>query len=303
MKLLILGHHGQLATHLRALAPDAECWGREALDLTSDASTVAQRILEARPSAIINAAAYTAVDKAETERAAAWAVNVTAVAAVARAAEQLAAPLVHFSTDYVFNGQSTEPYTPTDPVAPLGVYGATKLAGELAVTTLCRSGWTLRTSWVFSEHGSNFVKTMLRLGSERSTVNVVSDQHGRPSYAGDLAVLALRLVEAAKAGTLPHTPGLYHVGAGPVTTWHGFAQQIFDRAAAVGLLTKAPQVQAITTSEYPTPARRPLHAVLAPSTDFQATLGRLPDWPDALERTLSALARGLECADERQPSA
>ena len=303
MKLLILGRHGQLATHLRALAPEAECWGRETLDLAGDAASIEQRLVQARPSAIINAAAYTAVDKAETERAAAWAVNVTAVAAVARAAEQLAVPLVHFSTDYVFDGQNTAPYAPADPVAPLGVYGATKLAGELAVATLCRSGWTLRTSWVFSEHGSNFVKTMLRLGAERSTLNVVSDQYGRPSYAGDLAVLALRLVEAAKAGALPHTPGLYHVGAGPVTTWYGFAQQIFDRAAALGLLTKTPQVQAIQTSAYPTPARRPLHAVLAPSTDFQAVLGGFPDWPDALERTLSALARGLECTDERQPSA
>lgn len=303
MKLLILGRHGQLATHLQALAPAAECWGRDALDLAADAATVEQRILEARPSAIINAAAYTAVDKAETERAAAWAVNVTAVAAVARAAERLAVPLVHFSTDYVFDGQSTEPYTPTDPVAPLGVYGATKLGGELAVATLCRSGWILRTSWVFSEHGSNFVKTMLRLGAERSTLNVVADQHGRPSYAGDLAALALRLVEAAAAGTLPHSPGCYHLGAGPATTWHAFAQEIFARAKALGLLTQAPQVQAINTTEYPTPARRPSHAVLAPSHDFQATLGGLPDWRDALERTLSALARGLECPDDRQPPA
>lgn len=301
MTLLILGRHGQLATHLRALAPEARCWGRQELDLTSNAANIEQHILRARPEAIINAAAYTAVDRAESDPASAWAVNVTAVAAIARAAEQLAVPLVHFSTDYVFDGRSTEPYTPADRVAPLSVYGKTKLAGELAVSTLCGSGWILRTSWVFSEYGNNFVKTMLRLGAERSSLDVVTDQYGRPSYAGDLASLALRLVTAAKAGTLQHFPGLYHLGAGPAVTWHAFAEEIFEMSTRLGLLATAPTVHAIKTSGYPTPARRPLHAVLAPSGDFQAGLGGLADWRDGLASTLSALACGVRLRDEREP--
>ncbi|MCC5863403.1 MAG: dTDP-4-dehydrorhamnose reductase, partial [Gammaproteobacteria bacterium] len=240
MKLLILGRHGQIATHLRELAPDALCWGRDTLDLTGTPETIEQRILEARPQAIINAAAYTAVDRAETESAQAWAINATAVVAIAQAAERLAVPLVHFSTDYVFDGRSTVPYTPDDPVCPLGIYGATKLAGELAVTSLCRSAWVLRTSWVFSEHGSNFVKTMLRLGAERATLSVVADQHGRPSHAGGLAAIALRLAEQAASGSLPAPPGCYHLGAGPATTWHAFAGEIFARARALGLLERTP---------------------------------------------------------------
>lgn len=301
MKLLVLGRNGQLATHLRTLAPEATCWGRDDLDLaTATSAALETAIARENPAAIVNAAAYTAVDRAESEPLQAWALNAAAPAAIARAAAALNVPLVHFSTDYVFNGQASAPLRPGDPVAPLGVYGATKLAGELAVATLYRKAWILRCSWVFSEHGGNFVKTMLRLGAQHQTLRVVADQHGRPSYAGDLASFALRLLEAAAAGESTPPAGLYHLGSGPDTTWHGFAQQIFEHAAALGLLERTPQVQAITTEEFPTPARRPRYCVLAPSEDLQNAVGGLPDWRSGLERALSALARSPTSSDERQ---
>ncbi|MCC5869623.1 MAG: dTDP-4-dehydrorhamnose reductase [Gammaproteobacteria bacterium] len=293
MKLLILGRQGQIATHLRELAPDAVCWGRSDLDLGANAADIEARILAAAPDAIINAAAYTAVDRAESERAQAWALNAAAPAAIARAAEHLGVPLIHFSTEYVFDGRQQAPYAPDAPVAPLGVYGATKLAGELAVANLCRTGWILRCSWVFSEHGSNFVKTMLRLGAERDALTVVADQTGRPTYAGDLASLALKLAIAAARNEFSLPAGLYHLGSGPDTTWHDFAKLIFEEACAHGLMERLPDVRAISTAEYPTPAKRPLAAVLAPSRNLQAALGELPDWRSGLARTISELSRQL----------
>jgi dTDP-4-dehydrorhamnose reductase len=285
MTTLVLGSTGQLATHLRELWPAATFWSRADADL-ADPRSLRAKIESGRPTAIVIAAAYTAVDKAESEPELAWRVNAEAPAEIARAAAALDVPLVHVSTDYVFDGKATAPYTETDPVAPLNVYGRSKLGGELAVASIARCYWILRTSWVFSEHGHNFVKTMLRLGRERDRLSVVADQIGRPTYAGDLARLVDVLLGPG-AAAVPY--GLHHVGGGPVTSWHGFAGSIFGEAVARGLLSRAPDVASIPTSAYPTPAQRPLHSVLAPSTALAAAAASLGDWPRGLARCLDSL--------------
>jgi len=285
MTTLVLGSTGQLASHLRELWPTATFWSRTDADL-ADPPTLRRKLESARPSAIVVAAAYTAVDKAESEPELAWRVNAEAPAEVARAAATLDVPLVHVSTDYVFDGTKTTPYVETDAVAPLNVYGRSKLGGELAVASIAKRYWILRTSWVFSEHGHNFVKTMLRLGRERDRLGVVADQTGRPTYAGDLAQVIAALLAPAQPA-VPH--GLHHVGGGPVTSWHGFATSIFERACALGLLPTPPQVQAIATSAYPTPARRPACSVLQPGATLGAALTGQPDWVAGLETCLNAL--------------
>ena len=306
MSIVVLGCHGQLARHLAACfagtAPEAMFWGRETVDLAEPTAPAALEaaLLEAAPRAIINAAAYTAVDQAESDPETAWRINAEAPAAAARAASRLGAALVHVSTDYVFDGLAAEPYAEDAPTRPLGVYGATKLAGELAVRSLCPQHWILRTSWVFSEHGHNFMKTMLRLARERSTLRVVDDQHGRPTYAGHLAELIAALAAGLTApqdpaGDRPGLPatlpfGTWHATGGEITTWRGFAARIFAAAVDAGLLDAAPEVIGITTAEYPTPALRPARAVLAPSREITA-LEQAPDfdWHAGLAAALAAL--------------
>lgn len=285
MTTLVLGSTGQLATHLRELWPQAMFWSRADADLANPRSLRA-KIESARPGAIVIAAAYTAVDKAESEPELAWRVNAEAPAEIARAATILDVPLVHVSTDYVLDGKTSEPYVETDPVAPVNVYGRSKLGGELAVASISKRYWILRTSWVFSEHGHNFVKTMLRLGRERDRLTVVADQIGRPTYAGDLARV-IDLLLGPAGGAVPF--GLHHVGGGPVTSWHGFAGAIFAEAVARGLLARAPEVAAIPTSAYPAPAQRPLHSVLAPSPALATAASGLVDWPRGLVRCLEGL--------------
>ena len=263
MSIIVLGKSGQLASHLRDLMPEAQFWGRERFDI-SDTRGLEAALLHACPSAIINAAAYTAVDRAESEPALAWCINAEAPAAAARAAAALDVPLIHVSTDYVFDGRSSEPYTEDSPVNPLNTYGRTKLAGELAVASICPKHWILRTSWVFSEYGHNFVKTMLRLARERDTLRVVADQFGRPTYAGDLARLAVALADSDHIGDIwPH--GIYHAVGGPVTSWHGFAGAIVSQAVQLGRITANPRVESISTLDYPTPAERPAQSVLLAS--------------------------------------
>jgi dTDP-4-dehydrorhamnose reductase len=285
MTTLVLGSTGQLAAHLRAVWPKAQFWSRADADLAAP-SALRLKIESARPTAIVIAAAYTAVDKAESEPELAWRVNAEAPAEIARAAAALDVPLIHVSTDYVFNGLKPEPYVESDPVAPLNVYGRSKLGGELAVASIAKRYWILRTSWVFSEHGHNFVKTMLRLGRERDRLSVVADQIGRPTYAGDLARVIDALLAPAQT-TVPH--GLHHVGGGPVTSWHGFACSIFGEAVARGLLSRAPDVTAIPTSAYPTPAQRPLHSVLAPSPYLSPINSGIVDWTRGLARCLDQI--------------
>jgi dTDP-4-dehydrorhamnose reductase len=284
MTVLVLGSSGQVATHLRALLPDATYCGRDSLDL-GEPSLVAAAIEAMRPSAIVNAAGYTAVDKAEGEPALAWRVNAASVAAAALAATALDVPFVHVSTDYVFDGRKTSEYVEDDGTHPLGVYGATKLAGELATRALCKKSWILRTSWVFSEHGANFVKTMLRLAATRDELKVVADQRGRPTYACDLAAVIAALVR--RPDRLPF--GTYNAVGGPVVSWHEFAEIIVGEAFERGLIAKRVPVRAISTAEYPTPARRPANSALRPNGELGRALGVAMDWRKGLTVALAAL--------------
>lgn len=262
MTVVVIGESGQLAKHLQCIMPDAVFWGRRTVDAT-DGIQLESALVEARPSAIVNAAAFTDVDLAEEERDLAWRLNADAPAAAARAAAALGISLVHVSTDYVFDGRSSESCTESSSVNPLNTYGRTKLAGELAIQSLWTKHWILRTSWLFSEFGRNFVTNMIRLAESKNTINMVADQFGRPTYAGDLAKLISILVGGDKSGPLPH--GIYHATAGPEISWHGFAELIFHEAARAGILKSVPDVRPIPTSDYPTAATRPLYAVLEPS--------------------------------------
>jgi dTDP-4-dehydrorhamnose reductase len=284
MKELVIGGTGQLARHLRAEFPQAEFWDRTTIDL-SNQEALAAKLAAVRPTAIINAAAYTAVDKAESEPEMAWSVNAQAPASLARAANRQNIPLVHVSTDYVFDGCKVGSYVESDPVRPLGVYGRTKLGGELAVASLCRKHWILRTSWVFSEHGHNFPKTMLRLARERDELRVVEDQIGRPTYAAHLA-RAIHLVRHdARSG--PAIPwGVHHVEGGRALSWKAFADAVIGRAAALNLIASKPRIMGITTAEYPTPAARPGNSVLQ-SRESTARYTRDPfDWEAGLDQML-----------------
>jgi dTDP-4-dehydrorhamnose reductase len=287
MTVLVLGYSGQLAAHLRQLLPDATYCGRAALDLSQPAR-VAGAIEALKPHAIVNAAGYTAVDKAEQEPGLAWRINAESVAAAASAASTLDVPFVHVSTDYVFDGRKPTDYVEDDPVSPLGVYGATKLAGELAARALCRKCWILRASWVFSEHGANFVKTMLQLAATRDELRVVADQRGRPTYAGDLAALIASLVRQTNMEQRLRF-GTYHAVGGPVVSWHEFARSIVEQAFARGMIPKRVPVRGITTADYPTAARRPPNSALQPSDALEQATGIVVDWRRGLSAALEKL--------------
>jgi dTDP-4-dehydrorhamnose reductase len=288
VKVVVLGESGQVARHLCRILPGAIFWGRASVD-ASDASRLQAALLATRPTAIINAAAFTAVDLAETQQDMAWRLNTEAPAAAARAAGELDIPLVHISTDYVFDGESHAPYTESDAVNPLNVYGRTKLAGELAVSTLCRKHWILRTSWVFSEYGQNFVTTMVRLASGRNVIDVVSDQFGRPTYAGDLAALIGALVAGDNQSAI--APGIYHAAGGPVVSWYKFATLIFRHSTEIGVVGKAPEIRPILTTDYPTDTKRPLRAVLETSSSLARLVENHFDYDAGLRATLRSLAR------------
>lgn len=282
MSILILGSTGQLARHLRQLMPSATFLSRQEADLAQP-HTLADALINLNPEMVVNAAAYTAVDRAESEPSLAWRVNAESPAALACLCASIDIPLVHFSTDYVFDGKSGRAYGEHDPVAPVNVYGATKLAGELAVRSIAPKHWIIRTSWVFSEFGTNFVKTMLRLARERDELRVVADQHGIPTFAGDLARVVAALSDSA--AELPF--GTHHASGGPALSWHGFATRIISRAHEKGVLPRIPSIQPIPTSAYPTPARRPQNSVLQPSPAL-ASLVRF-DWEAGLDTVLNRL--------------
>ena len=263
VKVLITGAAGQVGSELVKLAPvgfEVVGYKSSELDITN-ARQVQQIVAEQAPALIINAAAYTAVDKAETDVERAYAVNETGVKNLVQAALALNIPVFHISTDYVFDGTATEPYKETDPVGPTGVYGASKLAGEQALANSGVKHIILRTSWVFGAEGNNFVKTMLRLGKERDTLGVVADQHGCPTSAASIANVLWQLAQKyTEEGELPW--GIYHFSNAPATTWYGVACEIFKQAVEAGMLGKEPIVNAITTTDYPTPAKRPIWSVL-----------------------------------------
>lgn len=286
MSVLVLGSCGQLAQHLQEVLPDARYWGRRERSL-EDPKEVEAAIMDAEPSVIVNAAAYTAVDRAEDEPALAWRVNAEGAASVARAAATLDIPLIHVSTDYVFDGESDRPYRETDATRPINVYGRTKLAGELAVASICPKHWILRTSWVFSELEGNFVTTMLRLANERRKLYVVADQCGRPTYVGDLARAISALVIDQVWQTVPW--GKHHLSGGEATNWYKFAERVISAGYARGLVKERPHVAAIATSEYPTRARRPMNSVLEPSHFLTQVLDVQPDWRIGLEEVVRRL--------------
>lgn len=264
VQLLLTGGGGQVAWEIerRAAASGltAKTLARTDLDI-ADNKAVQREIAAAAPKVVINAAAYTAVDKAETEKDRAFEVNRDGPAHLAAACAARNIPLVHISTDYVFDGDCKEAYIEDDTTAPLGVYGESKLAGEAAIRGFLDRHVIVRTAWVYGVHGHNFVKTMLRLGAERDVLRVVADQRGCPTFAGDLADALLAISRRLLGEPLPEEAyGTFHYVGGGAVTWHGFAERIFDLAAPV--LGRRPKVEAITTAEYPTPAKRPANSVL-----------------------------------------
>lgn len=273
MSLLVFGKTGQVARELQRLAPGAIFLGRDEADL-SDPAACAAAIDKIRPTAVINAAAYTAVDAAESEEPLATRINGDAPGAMARACARLGCPFVHISTDYVFDGSGTTPWSVDAPTGPLGAYGRSKLSGEQAVRAASGVHAILRTSWVVSAHGRNFVKTMLRLGAEREKLTIVADQVGGPTPAGDIAEACLAM--AGQLAKDPSKSGTYHFSGAPDVSWADFARAIFARA---GL---ACEVEDIPTSAYPTPAARPANSRLDCSATLSAFGIARPDWRNGL---------------------
>lgn len=289
MHVLIFGKAGQVARELGNLAwPDdwrVTLLGRDDCDLML-AGAVATAITTCKPDLVINAAAYTAVDKAESDRVAAFALNATAPSEMAAATAAAGIPLLHISTDYVFDGKSERAYRETDRCEPLSVYGASKLAGEIAVRERQPRHLILRTSWVFSPYGANFVRTMLRLGAERDELAVVGDQVGAPTPAADIARTLARIALLIASGE--DSFGTYHYAGMPFISWHGFAQGIFERTAIRGM--KVPKiVRRITTAEYPTAAPRPGNSRLDSGAIARDWGVDPPSWEAGLDRCLEAL--------------
>ena len=304
MRVLVAGRTGQLALALLARLPrDGHAVeSREApdLDLTDPASVrraVAEGFAGEGPEVVVNAAAYTAVDRAETERDLAFAVNEAGPGLLAAATAARGIPLVHISTDYVFDGGEGAPYAEDAPTGPLGVYGASKLAGERAAVAANPRTAILRTAWVCSPDGSNFVRTMLRLAETRDEVGVVADQHGAPTFAADLADAIARMLPrlvAAPAGDAAF--GVFHLTGAPHATWHDFAEAIFAGAAARG--RRVPRLRAITTADYPTPAARPADGRLDCARIARIHGIPAPDWRASLSACLDTLIGPLPGAPE-----
>jgi len=236
------------------------------------------------PGVVVNAAAYTAVDRAEGDPDAAWRANAEAPDMIARWCAAAGVPLLHYSTDYVFDGTATRPYREDDPTAPLGVYGASKLAGEQAIRAAGGRHLIFRTAWVYAAHGANFLRTMLRVGAERDVLRVVADQIGTPTPAALIADVSAHILQQRLM-----LSGTYHLTATGATSWHGFAEAIFAEAVARGILPRAPRVEAITTAEYPTAARRPAYSCLDVRR-LQSDSGLLlPAWQDGLAGVMDAV--------------
>ncbi len=296
MKILLFGANGQVGWELqRSLAPLGELvalgsGGAGALQGNfTDPAGVAQTVRQVRPDAVVNAAAFTAVDRAESEPDLARTINAVAPGAIAQAAQEVGAALVHYSTDYVFDGSGERPWRETDATAPLNVYGSTKLEGEQRIAAALPRHLVLRTSWVYAARGGNFARTMLRLARERESLSVVDDQFGAPTGAellADVTAHALRtlLADPAKAG-------LYHVAAGGETSWHGYASFVLATARQAGaqLRTAPGQVRPVTSAAFPTPARRPHNSRLDTSL-FRTAFGlALPAWQAGVARMLQEI--------------
>lgn len=299
-RILLLGATGQVGHELRrTLAPLGEVtaaalFGTGAvrhLDMT-DADSIRALVQEVRPSLIVNAAAYTLVDQAEREPEVAMAVNATAPGVLQDEANRLGAAVVHYSTDYVFSGSGDRPWVESDTPAPLNVYGRSKLVGEMTMAEAGGSHLILRTSWVYGAQGGNFVKTILKLAAERETVRVVDDQIGGPTSARYLAELTATILGEARgdfAGLLRERGGLFHACNAGFVSWCGFAQTIVEQARRAGLLLKATAIEPIPSSEYPTPARRPLNSRLNCAKLRQEYRHAAPTWQEALAEKLPTI--------------
>ncbi|HEL3779330.1 dTDP-4-dehydrorhamnose reductase [Stenotrophomonas forensis] len=297
MTVLVFGGNGQVGQELlRALAPlgavvattrsgqlpdGSPC---EVADFAQPDSLTAL-LDRLQPTVVVNAAAYTAVDRAEQEAEAAFAANAQAPGVIARWCAAHDVPFVHYSTDYVFDGQGSAAYREDEPTAPLGVYGTSKRDGEDAVRAAGGRHLIFRTAWVYASHGANFLRTMLRVGAERDALRVVADQIGTPTPAALIADVTVQALQ--HPGQLS---GTWHLTASGQTSWHGFAEAIFAEALAAGVLAKVPTVEAIASSEYPTPARRPAWSVLD-NRKLQQDFGiALPAWQDGLKRVMAEIA-------------
>ena len=286
MKILISGHTGQVARELQLALHKHELvsLGRQAFDLSLP-ETLGDIILRERPALVINAAAYTAVDQAEQERELAFAINAEAPGVMADACFELDIPLIHYSTDYVFDGSKATPYREADTPCPLSVYGSSKAAGEQALRISGCDHLILRTSWVYSQHGRNFLLTMQRLLQEREELSVVDDQIGAPTWAGSIASATAELIDKWQQGR--HHWGTYHLTCQGETSWFGFASAIAEHLRAAG--RPCARLRPIPSSEYPTPAQRPLNSRLDGERLEQTWQIRLPDWRAALDTCLQRM--------------
>ncbi|MGC1550151.1 MAG: dTDP-4-dehydrorhamnose reductase [Rhodanobacter sp.] len=307
MNILLLGANGQLGRtflddgglairgHLVAACRDGQRFDgqhAEVVDLASPETLIAL-LDRLQPKLIINAAAYTAVDRAEQEETLATCVNGAAVGLLGKWAAAHDALVVHYSTDYVFDGQASQPYPIGAPTDPLGAYGRSKLAGEQALRAGGAAHLILRTAWVYAPHGNNFLRTMLRLGAERDELRVVADQHGAPTSTALIVHATLAALDAwqnANAAQRQQMQGTYHLVASGYTSWHGFASAIFDVANARGLIAQKPRVVPIDTVDFPTPAKRPAWSVLDNSGFVQRFGYPLPDWQEGLRNVIETLS-------------
>lgn len=290
--ILVAGGAGQVARAMANLPVPAGIRivtrGRPQLDLLEPRS-IESAFEDLKPDLVVNAAAYTAVDQAESEEAAAFALNATAAGELAATAARSGVPMIHISTDYVFDGTNAEPYVESDPVAPLGVYGRSKLAGEEAVAAANPDHVILRTAWVYSPVGKNFIKTMLRVGSARDELGVVHDQRGNPTSAADIAAGILEIATQVLSGKTPVKPGVYHMTAQGEASWAEFAEHIFQCSAKAG--GPVADVKRITSAEYPTPVARPANSRLNCTKIAEAYGVVLPHWQGSTQACVEQLVK------------
>ena len=281
MKIFVAGASGQLGSELRELAPEFPGWqflftDIDTLDITNEKELESYFEVHT-PDFIINCAAYTAVDKAESDIETAWKINALAPKLIAGFAKANKAKFIHVSTDYVFDGADEQPKNETDPVNPINVYGQTKLDGENYALSVNPETIVIRTAWLYSSYGHNFVKTMLRLGSERDEISVVNDQTGTPTYAADLANAILQIIKKSESDPKRFLPGIYHYSNEGIATWYDFASAIFE-------VCKVPcKINPINTQQYPTPAKRPVFSVLNKSKIRETFEIKIPEWKESLE--------------------
>ncbi|WP_434745767.1 dTDP-4-dehydrorhamnose reductase [Candidatus Pantoea rara] len=290
MDILLFGKHGQVGWELqRALAPLGKLTvvDRQSTDYCGDFENpagIAETVRKLRPTVIVNATAYTAVDKAESEQDKARLVNATSIDALAQAAEEIGAWLVHYSTDYVFDGSGDRPWSEDDATAPLNIYGQTKLEGEEAIVSNMTKYLIFRTSWVYAAKGNNFAKTMLKLAKDRESLSVINDQFGAPTGAELIADCTAHAIRVAL--NKPTVAGTYHLIAAGETTWHAYASKVIEFAKAQGIELQVQAINAVPTSAFPTPAKRPANSRLN-TEKFQQAFGlNLPDWTVGVERML-----------------